>query len=603
MIIDEFFIDDGAGKKPIVGLNEDDVLETIIVDGEEYKFAKQTVVEDTHQLTIDNSIDEPASMNIYGNSEQYSDFTKYYQQVEFIESTGSQYIDTGVTAKSTLKMVTDIMPLEQTGNIIIGYHSSETNSFRFFNYSGAAYLDFGSGEGGNRIYGGSVPINVRYTYEIGNRYVKNVTTGKTLASASAVSSFTKTTNVYLNGNSGYAKVRWYSCQIYDTTYSTTNPSLVRDFVPCYRKSDGKVGMYDLAHSKFYPGSGTSAFLRGPACYPTGINIYDMHGITGCSRWNQLTKDSTCGTAYAVSGGEIELKAAYGLHSFGTKWLGSTIPIKAGGTYYVTCDAWIDSNVSSSTLSCAFVNEKIMDTNPGWVGKTLTKGQWNRQIQFVINVSDDWVGDTVYLSMQGVGGASTYSNLGIYIRKLMITYENPTTVWEPYQGGIPYPSLQYPQIVHNCGDYKTDIRTKKVLPNEYQELAYIESTGTQYINTGVKASNNTSVEVDCETLTPHSVYGTVNGLNYTASSEYPGGYFYYYNLHDAAGAGAPIAANSRMIIKQDKNKCYRNGLLVHTYTSSTFTEKSPMLLFARNGSTDGGVSKNDAGSVKIYYCKI
>ena len=34
-----------------------------------------------------------------------------------------------------------------------------------------------------------------------------------------------------------------------------------------------------------------------------------------------------------------------------------------------------------------------------------------------------------------------------------------------------------------------------LPEGYQEVEYIESTGAQYINTGVKLSSNHSVEID------------------------------------------------------------------------------------------------------------
>ena len=33
-----------------------------------------------------------------------------------------------------------------------------------------------------------------------------------------------------------------------------NGTLVRDLVPCYRKSDGVVGMYDIVNKKFYTNS-------------------------------------------------------------------------------------------------------------------------------------------------------------------------------------------------------------------------------------------------------------------------------------------------------------------------------------------------------------
>lgn len=39
-------------------------------------------------------------------------------------------------------------------------------------------------------------------------------------------------------------------------------TLVRDFIPCYRKSDNEIGLYDLVNNTFYTNSGTGTFLKG-----------------------------------------------------------------------------------------------------------------------------------------------------------------------------------------------------------------------------------------------------------------------------------------------------------------------------------------------------
>ena len=39
--------------------------------------------------------------------------------------------------------------------------------------------------------------------------------------------------------------------------------LERNFIPCYRKSDFKPGMYDLVYGVFYPNVGTNEFIIGP----------------------------------------------------------------------------------------------------------------------------------------------------------------------------------------------------------------------------------------------------------------------------------------------------------------------------------------------------
>ena len=56
-----------------------------------------------------------------------------------------------------------------------------------------------------------------------------------------------------------SKARIYRdfCKIYD------NDNLVRDFVPCYRKADDEIGMYDMANGVFYTNAGTGTFLKGP----------------------------------------------------------------------------------------------------------------------------------------------------------------------------------------------------------------------------------------------------------------------------------------------------------------------------------------------------
>ena len=41
-----------------------------------------------------------------------------------------------------------------------------------------------------------------------------------------------------------------------------NDTLVRDYIPCYRTSDGVIGLYDLVENKFYTNSGTGNFSKG-----------------------------------------------------------------------------------------------------------------------------------------------------------------------------------------------------------------------------------------------------------------------------------------------------------------------------------------------------
>ena len=69
-------------------------------------------------------------------------------------------------------------------------------------------------------------------------------------------------NIYLFGlnytgtMSATGKFRIYNYKL------TKNNSLVRNFVPCYRKSDNVIGMYDIINKTFYTNAGSGTFTKG-----------------------------------------------------------------------------------------------------------------------------------------------------------------------------------------------------------------------------------------------------------------------------------------------------------------------------------------------------
>lgn len=48
--------------------------------------------------------------------------------------------------------------------------------------------------------------------------------------------------------------KYYYCRIYD------NGKLIRDYLPCYRKSDNKAGFYDTVNHTFNPSTGAADFI-------------------------------------------------------------------------------------------------------------------------------------------------------------------------------------------------------------------------------------------------------------------------------------------------------------------------------------------------------
>ena len=178
---------------------------------------------------------------------------KGYKRREYIQSSGTQYVDTGFKPNQSTQVVFDFEP---TGNYthLFGSRSASAASdhFRVLVENGKYRDDYGSEKTTSTISAGT-----RHTIDKN----KNITTvdGQTITHASA--SFTGTYPIALfTNNSGgkveqISEIRLYSCQIYD------NGTLVRDFVPCENDS-GVIGLYDLVESKFYGNAGGGAFVAG-----------------------------------------------------------------------------------------------------------------------------------------------------------------------------------------------------------------------------------------------------------------------------------------------------------------------------------------------------
>ena len=182
--------------------------------------------------------------------------TDSYLLLEYIETSGSQYINTGFIPSTNTKWVMDweITTLDSTTR---GNGAQSTNGRYDIYISNANTMAVVSG-GANAKSLGSASLS-RYTSIIDcigafacyNEASSTVTVGSI-----------PTTSVYIgainNGgtSAAYTYAKYYSSQIYD------NGVLVRDFVPVKRSSDGSLGFLDRVNNVFYGNSGTGTFSAG-----------------------------------------------------------------------------------------------------------------------------------------------------------------------------------------------------------------------------------------------------------------------------------------------------------------------------------------------------
>ncbi|MBQ3021117.1 MAG: hypothetical protein IJD92_02695 [Bacilli bacterium] len=201
------------------------------------------------KVNIKDDIVNFKTFKIYGNSIQ-SKLPSEYQQVEYIESTGTQYIDTGVAKwENGTKFELDMKFKSSTTRCLMGY----SPNVGFY---------FGKNASDNYELGSAFTMNLLATERrVCTFYRENDVAylsvdGKTISrSVSPTGSEQTNFSTYLAGYSG-SGVILYNIKAYK------DDVLLRDMIPCYRKSDGEVGMYDLVNDVFYTNTGSGELTKG-----------------------------------------------------------------------------------------------------------------------------------------------------------------------------------------------------------------------------------------------------------------------------------------------------------------------------------------------------
>ena len=198
-----------------------------------------------------------------GWTEKNYELPSEYQEVEYIESTGSQYINTEYYADINTKleietMVTDTSTDNKYPQITGArnyYHASSAIQVAYSLRDNCVVIDYGNA--GNTAVEAGKNKKINITIENNAHYVNNIMSEQT-GTFSGKSSYPLWIFDDNNCGSGEQKYigRIYSYKIYESGV------LVRNFVPCYRKSDNTIGLYDTVEGKLYTNIGSGTFLKG-----------------------------------------------------------------------------------------------------------------------------------------------------------------------------------------------------------------------------------------------------------------------------------------------------------------------------------------------------
>ena len=176
-----------------------------------------------------------------------------YTQLEYIQSSGTQYINTAFKPKSTSRVVMDFEFIENAvaSPFMSRDISNDTNMFGVFNINGRLRSDFNT----TKV---SFPAGLSPLQKLLYDRNKNVCTigSETITNANGTFSAPRPLFLFASNDSGSAAYfstgKLYSCAIYD------NGTLVRDFITA-KDEVGNAGLYDKVEGKFYYNVGTGSF--------------------------------------------------------------------------------------------------------------------------------------------------------------------------------------------------------------------------------------------------------------------------------------------------------------------------------------------------------
>ena len=246
-----------------------------LVDAITMNAAVQNAIDSEFQCVEWDENNECLLMDVFGTPQQQI-LPNGFTALEYLESTGTQYIDTGITPTNETGLMVKFnkYALARTGcssdQVVVGsVRSSESASDRLYvNPASRLYLVFAqSFSDDNAIYG-SYSYDTDYDVSINyknnrKRFVNGLTAKDIITTFSGPS-----VNLYLFAGSRPQSANWYFCGRIYYLQITEGTNIVRNFIPARRDSDGVLGMYDTVTNTFFTNNGTGEFIGGPV-----VNLY------------------------------------------------------------------------------------------------------------------------------------------------------------------------------------------------------------------------------------------------------------------------------------------------------------------------------------------
>lgn len=177
-----------------------------------------------------------------------------YQEVEYIQSGGTQYIDTGINPKIKPRVVVNMMILNSADKDYWGNQAIDGSSY-FANFASGILMYYRYGKTTSINTGVSAPFNEFHEWDVSDAiYLDKV---KLYTTNNVYTYNANQSNIYLFKSArSYGNFRASYFILYD------GDEKVREYYPCYRKSDNAIGLFDKVSNTFFPNLGSGIFLKG-----------------------------------------------------------------------------------------------------------------------------------------------------------------------------------------------------------------------------------------------------------------------------------------------------------------------------------------------------
>lgn len=181
-----------------------------------------------------------------------------YTQVEYIQSTGTQYIVTDFEPNQDTRVVVDFQYTELAGTFVFGSRMAPASEAYTLSVSSSNFVS-AYGNIGNKNFSSAnterhtVDKDKNLVYYDGKLRYTFTGTDNVFECSNPLTIFA----CYYVSNKGYApsKAKIYSFKIYD------NEVLARDYIPCINPN-GEVGLYDIVNKAFVGNSGSGTLIGG-----------------------------------------------------------------------------------------------------------------------------------------------------------------------------------------------------------------------------------------------------------------------------------------------------------------------------------------------------